>query len=63
MPNIKLVKLIERFIYYLIYSLIMAKTITVSDDTWQKLTNLKVRFMDKTIDLTINRIIKQVIQK
>jgi len=35
----------------------MAKTITVSDDTWQKLTALKLKNMDKTIDRTITKLL------
>jgi predicted CopG family antitoxin len=35
----------------------MAKTITVSDDTWQKLSNIKVSKLDKSLDITINRLI------
>ena len=35
----------------------MTKTITVSDDTWQKLSNIKVKNMNKTLDITINKLL------
>lgn len=38
----------------------MVKTVNVSEDTWQRLTNRKVKYMDKTLDETLKKILDEV---